>query len=77
MWPLATYCCPPETTRSYSLHTTFTNTQHIKREGKENHDRVVSGATAFYSGGPGFEYRPGWPAIISEGFHGFPQSLHV
>jgi hypothetical protein len=40
----------------------------------ERHGRVVNTPTS-YSGGPGLESRPRRPAILIEGFRGFPQSL--
>jgi hypothetical protein len=42
----------------------------------ERHSRVGN-ISSSYSGGPGFESRGRRPAILTEGFRGFPQSLHA
>jgi hypothetical protein len=42
----------------------------------ERRGRVVR-TPASYSGGPGLKSRPRWPAILSEGFLGFSQSLQA
>jgi hypothetical protein len=42
----------------------------------ERRGRVVK-TPASYSGGPWLKSRPGWPAILSEGFLGFSQSLQA
>jgi hypothetical protein len=37
----------------------------------------VANTHASYSGGPGFKSRPRRPALLTEVFRGFPQSLQV